>query len=623
VERSTPPSLSFLDEKLEDARARGLLRVRVAPGATSALSYCSNDYLGLAGRTGARERAGSGASRLVHGDLPVHARLEEACAGLVLQPHALTFTSGYAANVGLLAALAGPGDLIVSDAWNHASIVDGARLSRARIAVVPHLDIAATERALAGRHGGRAFVVTESYFSMDADSPDLAGLRKVCDTHGAALLVDEAHALGVLGPEGRGLCAEAGVRADAVVGTFGKAFGAAGAFVAGCAALQAWLWNRARPFVFSTGLAPVLAATALEGVLLAGREPERRRRLLEATRQMRSGMLELGVTLGGHGPIMPWVVGEPAAAMALAEALGAEGYDVRAIRPPTVPEGSARLRLTVTAAHGAEEVGGFLEAVKRLQARGIGTRPLLQSARKDRADGEPEGGAARVRKPGPLVVVTGTGTEIGKTHVAEALLRAWGRHEPEARLVGLKPVESGVSAEAKTDAARLASASTFHVKQSGYALRAPLSPHLAARAEGIEIDLGRVLASVDGARREADGVILELPGGLFTPIAPGKSNADLLATLSPDCVLLVAPNRLGVLHDVAAATRAARTIPVRIHGVILNAPETADASTGSNAAELTTTTGAVLLATLPRAPSAELATLLDWPRIVQGTPADR
>jgi 8-amino-7-oxononanoate synthase len=550
----------------------------------------------------------------------VHARLERASADLVRQAQALTFTSGYAANVGVLSALAGPGDLIVSDALNHASIVDGARLSRARIVIVRHLDIASTERALEGRRTGRAFVVTESYFSMDGDSPDLRALRRVCDAHGAALVVDEAHALGVLGPDGRGLCAEAGIQADVLVGTYGKAFGAAGAFVAGCAALSAWLWNRSRPFVFSTGLSPVLAATALDGLDRARQEPERRRRVLEAAQRLRRGMLGLGITLRGHGPIMPWVVGESDAAMAVAEALRSEGFDVRAIRPPSVSAGSARLRLTVTAAHRAEEVDRFLEAVRRLLARervstgGVGRAAVAASP------SGTAGGVASVRRGSlaPLWVVAGTGTGIGKTHVAEALLRAWAQHRPGARLVGLKPIESGVSGGTATDAERLASASTFHVKQEGYALSAPLSPHLAAREEGLVIDLDHVAALVARARDGSDGVLLELPGGLFTPIAPGKSNADLAAAIAPTFVLLVAPDRLGVLHEVAAATRAAATVPLRIHGVILVAPATPDPSSGRNAAELFATAGIPVIASVPRATTTEIALMPEWLSLLSG-----
>jgi 8-amino-7-oxononanoate synthase len=366
VKRATPAGLGFLDDALARAKERDLLRERPAPIDGRGLSYGSNDYLGLAAELGPSEASGAGASRLVTGDRPIHARLEEAAAELVGHASALVFTSGYAANVGLMSALAGPGDLVVSDALNHASIIDGARLSRARVEVVPHRDVGAVEAALRARTEKRAFVVTESYFSMDADSPDLAALRAVCDRHGAALVVDEAHALGVLGPDGRGLCAEAGVAADAVVGTFGKAFGAGGAFVAGCPSLVSWLWNRARSFVFSTGLSPTVAAAALQGLRRADAEPDRRRRVLGAATLLREGMLHLGLEPAGAGPIVPWVLGEAGRALRMAEALRERGLEVRAIRPPSVPAGTARIRLTVTAHHGSADIEralGHLSAV--------------------------------------------------------------------------------------------------------------------------------------------------------------------------------------------------------------------------------------------------------------------
>jgi 8-amino-7-oxononanoate synthase len=356
VKQETPAALRFLDAAIQQARDRDLLRSRPPPAEERALSFCSNDYLGLATELAPPEAGGAGASRLVSGDRPVHARLEEASAALVGQASALAFTSGYAANVGLLSALAGPGDLVVSDALNHASIIDGARLSRARVAVVPHLDLEAVDAALRARPETRAFVVTESYFSMDADSPDLIALRQVCDAHDAALLVDEAHALGVLGPDGRGLCAEAGVRADAVVGTFGKAFGAGGAFVSGCPALVTWLWNRARSFVFSTGLSPVVAAAALQGLRRAQAEPARRLQVRRAAAMLREGLGDLGVRPWGSGHIVPWVLGTPARALRVAAALTERGLEVRAIRPPSVPDGTARIRLTVTARHAAADV---------------------------------------------------------------------------------------------------------------------------------------------------------------------------------------------------------------------------------------------------------------------------
>jgi 8-amino-7-oxononanoate synthase len=369
VKHGTPPALGFLDDALTDAAKDGLLRERLPPSHAGP-SFASNDYLGLAARLAAGHAAGSGASRLITGERQEHVDLERAIAELVQLPAALAFSSGYAANVGLLSALVRPDDLVVSDALNHASIIDGIRLSRARTAVVPHLDLGAVESALRDRGRGHAFVVTESYFSMDADSPDLPALRALCDAHGAALIVDEAHALGTLGREGRGLCAQTGVVPDALVGTFGKAFGAAGAFVAGCPSLVSWLWNRARSFVFSTGISPAVAAAALDGIRTAQLEPSRRERLSAVAAQLREGLASLGVHPKGLGHIVPWVVGDPRAALELAAALRTGGVDARAIRPPSVAAGTARLRLTVTALHSPNDIERALSAFARLRSEG-------------------------------------------------------------------------------------------------------------------------------------------------------------------------------------------------------------------------------------------------------------
>lgn len=297
---------------------------------------------------------GAGASRLIAGEHQEHQELERFLAEWLQLEAALVFTSGYAANVGLLSAIAGRGDLVVSDERNHASIIDGIRLSRAEVEIVPHLDVAATERALA-RHAesaapGRRWIVTEGYFSMDADSPDLRALRALCDQYDAALLVDEAHSLGVLGPGGRGVCAEQEVEPDAVIGTFGKAFGAGGAFVAGPAILVEWLWNRARSFVFSTGLSPVVAALALANARTALARPELRARTAAAAVRLRSGLAEAGVTALGYGHVIPVVLGDPAAALRISQALAERGIRAQAIRPPTVAPGTSRLRLAASAA---------------------------------------------------------------------------------------------------------------------------------------------------------------------------------------------------------------------------------------------------------------------------------
>jgi 8-amino-7-oxononanoate synthase len=334
------------------------------------VTFCSNDYLGLASRLAPAHPAGAGGSRLVSGEREEHLRLERAAADYVGLPAALAFSSGYAANLGLMSALAGPGDLVVSDALNHASIIDGIRLSRARVAIVPHCAPEAIERALGERGGARAFVVTESYFSMDADSPDLAALRMICDAVGAALIVDEAHALGVLGPQGKGLCARAGIQPDALVGTFGKAFGAAGAFVAGCPSLISWLWNRARPFVFSTGLSPAVAAAAHAGLRAAAEEPDRRARVLAGAIRFRRALEALGVQALGQGPIIPWVVGDESRALRVAKGLLDRGIDARAIRPPSVSDGTSRIRFTITANHTDDDIDRAAGAVAAVLADG-------------------------------------------------------------------------------------------------------------------------------------------------------------------------------------------------------------------------------------------------------------
>jgi 8-amino-7-oxononanoate synthase len=375
VKQETPAALAFLEPALVGLESVGLLRSRNAGRARGLVSFCSNDYLGLAGRPAPAAASGAGAARLVSGDLPIHHELEQMAAELVAEPTALVFTSGYAANVGLLASLAGPGDLIVSDALNHASIIDGARLSRARVAVVPHLELSAVDSALRTQGPGRSFVVTESYFSMDADSPDLKELRGICDARGAALLVDEAHALGVLGPGGRGLCAAAGIHADALVGTFGKAFGAGGAFVAGCTALTTWLWNRARSFVFSTGLSPSVSAAALAGLRAAAGEADRRVAVAARSGEFRARLLAMGLLPGGHGHIVPWVIGRPEDALRAAAVLAECGVDVRAIRPPSVPTGTARLRFTLSATHTGADVERAAEAVAEALRQGIACAP--------------------------------------------------------------------------------------------------------------------------------------------------------------------------------------------------------------------------------------------------------
>lgn len=363
----TPPPLTHLVDALGGLAKADLLRER-PPHPVGGVSFCSNDYLGLASRVVGGVSAGAGASRLVAGEHPEHRALEGRLAGWLGVEACLLFTSGYAANVGVVSALAdAPEDLILSDALNHASIVDGCRLSRAEVIVYPHLDLSAVEGHLRRRRRRRAWVITESYFSMDADSPDLPALRRLCDEHGAALIVDEAHALGVLGPGGRGLLAASQVQAEVTIGTLGKAFGGGGAFVGGCPALIAWLWNRARTFVFSTGLSPVLARAGREALEAVEGDPSLREQALERAGDLRGGLARLGHRVLGYGHIVPWVVGDARAAMTFATQLQREGLAVQAIRPPSVPAGTSRLRLTASASQSRPDVARLVEAIARLQ----------------------------------------------------------------------------------------------------------------------------------------------------------------------------------------------------------------------------------------------------------------
>jgi 8-amino-7-oxononanoate synthase len=359
--------LGFLEADLAAAEASDLLRPRAEPWTGAIPSFCSNDYLGLGAKgLAVEDRAGAGASRLITGEQPAHRDAERLLATWVGLDDALLFTSGYAANLGLLSSLARAGDVVVSDALNHASIIDGARLSKARVVVTPHGDLDAVERALGTRTEARAFVAVESYFSMDADSPDLGRLRALTTAHGAALLVDEAHALGVLGPNGRGLCAAAGIVPDALIGTLGKAIGVQGGFVAGSRELTLWLWNRARSFVFSTGASPLLARAVLASAERARAAEADREHVRHLADRLRRGLGALGLDVRGYGHIVPWVVGSPKRAIDIANALRHRGFDVRGIRPPTVPDGSSRLRLTVTAAHDDAAIDALLDAIGRV-----------------------------------------------------------------------------------------------------------------------------------------------------------------------------------------------------------------------------------------------------------------
>lgn len=380
-------SLAWITDALHDLSEQGLLRrrrvTRVTPdgtceiGTRRVLDFASNDYLNLAGdprivaaavealRTGT---VGARASPLVSGRSEWHERLELAIAAFEGQPDALLFPTGMAANVGTIAALCGPGDLILCDKANHASLVDGCRLSQAQMRVYRHDDLTVLERELKKDDSiRRRWIITDSVFSMDGDIAPLPDLCDIAERNDVQLIVDEAHATGVLGDNGRGACEALGVedRVAVRIGTLSKAVGAQGGFVAGPTHLIEYLWNRARTQIYSTALSPAVcaAATAAFGIIAA--EPWRRHRLDEASKFFRQQLRLAGVetVTSATAPIVPVILHDPAAAVDVADRLEQRGFLVGAIRPPTVPRGTSRLRIVVTSAHKDEDLARLATAI--------------------------------------------------------------------------------------------------------------------------------------------------------------------------------------------------------------------------------------------------------------------
>ena len=386
-----------LEAALEARRARQLYRQRLtlesAQGAEvriagrPCVNFASNDYLGLAADpevtaafvAGAqRWGVGGGASHLISGHGGAHQALEEALAEFTGRPRALLFSTGYMANVGVINALAGSGDLVLQDRLNHASLLDGGFLCRARFERYPHGDLEALETLLGGTLAGRRLVITDGVFSMDGDLAPLPELVALSNRHDAWLMVDDAHGFGVLGAQGGGLVEDCDLDLDAVpvlVGTLGKAFGTFGAFVAGSEALIETLIQFARTYIYTTALPPAIAAATLVSLRLVQTQHWRRERLQELIAQFRAGAAARGIPLlASQTPIQPVPIGDSGVAVAIAARLRAAGYLVGGIRPPTVPAGTARLRIALSAAHHPQQVEGLLEALAlawREEAMGV------------------------------------------------------------------------------------------------------------------------------------------------------------------------------------------------------------------------------------------------------------
>ena len=359
---------------------------RVVLDGKPVLLLCSNNYLGLADHPRLREAAaeaamrwgvGAGASRLVSGTMTVHRRLEERLAAFKGTETALLFGSGYLANVGVVSALAGPGDVVFSDELNHASIIDGCRLSRADTAVYRHADVEHLEWCIEQSGGRGGVIVTDSVFSMDGDIAPLEDLVDLAQRYGLRLVVDEAHGTGAVGPDGRGAVADAGLEGevDVVVGTLGKALGSYGAFAACDAQTAQYLTNCARSLIFSTAPPPPAVAGALAGLELLAEQPRRVEKLQANADALRAELAREGFDVAGSGTqIVPIIVGDAAMAMRICEAALERGVFAQAIRPPTVPEGTSRLRLTVMASHTKSELRDAARTIGRAALQ-CGFRP--------------------------------------------------------------------------------------------------------------------------------------------------------------------------------------------------------------------------------------------------------
>ncbi|HEY4261868.1 MAG TPA: 8-amino-7-oxononanoate synthase [Schlesneria sp.] len=381
-------SSAWITAALAQLAADGLLRrrrvTRLLPngqcevGSRRVLDFASNDYLDLARDPRVVAAAaealsisgiGARASALVCGRTQWHEQLEQRIARFEGQAEALLFPTGMAANMGTITALCGADDLILCDRFNHASLIDGCRLSQAKVRVYRHDDLATLEREFAkGDSIRRRWIVTDTVFSMDGDLAPLPELCDIAERFDAALIVDEAHGTGVFGEHGRGACEALGVegRVFARIGTLSKAIGAQGGFVSGSAELISLLWNCARTQVYSTALSPVVCAAATAAIEIIATEPDRRSRLLAASQFFRDQLQNAGISTvaGSTGPIIPVVLHDPKAAIALATQLEERDFLVGAIRPPTVPRGTSRLRVVVTTAHQREDLVRLALAIR-------------------------------------------------------------------------------------------------------------------------------------------------------------------------------------------------------------------------------------------------------------------
>lgn len=547
-----------LAREREQRTARGLAREVVDPSALGA-DFTSNDYLGLArdpalieaARAALVHGAGGRASRLLGGGSALDLEVERAAADWLDAEDALLFPSGYHANLGLFGALVRPGDVVLSDELNHASIVDGLRLARARVVVYRHTDALDLERKLGalGR-GGALLVATESVFSMDGDLAPLGAIADACARFGAGLVVDEAHAIGLLGPQGAGAWAALGPQRarDPVLAarvlTGGKALGASGALVVCGAAVRAALVDRARSFAFTTAAPPAAVGALRAGIERARDAHALRERVLSLARRL---ALSLGLP-SPAGAIVPFVVGGAEEALAAARELRERGLEVRAVRPPTVPEGSSRLRLVCHASNSDAQIESLVAGLRALAL--------------------PRAGAAAPAAGAEVLVVSGTDTGVGKTVVAALLARAAARR---GRAGYLKPVQTGT--ESDTEAVGHLAGAALRLAEPAHAFPLPASPHEAALAAGARVDVERIERALARERDALAGgrLIVELAGGLLVPWTLELTQLEWLArTRLP--LVLVARSGLGTLNHTLLSLEALRARHLEPRALFLVGP---------------------------------------------------
>ena len=380
-------SLEWIKGELKAIRAKNLFRTlteiasgqspEILIGGKKHILLASNNYLGLstdprvmeaAARALSEYGTGSGGSRLVSGSSDLHAELERKIARFKSTEAAILFSSGYLANVGTIATLVGEGDTVFSDELNHASIIDGCRLSRARVRVYPHLDTESLRRMVSrSRGGGKRLIVTDTVFSMDGDLADLGEICSISERYGCMLMVDEAHAMGVLGEKGSGATEHFGIeqRVPVVMGTLSKAVGSVGGYVAGSRSLVDFIRNRVRSYIFDTSLPAASLAASIESIGIIEREPERRRHLMELVDRFKAGLSGMGFNvLSSRSAIVPVLTGEPEATLALASALRDRGIYTPAVRPPSVPAGRCRIRASLMATHTEDQISRALEGFR-------------------------------------------------------------------------------------------------------------------------------------------------------------------------------------------------------------------------------------------------------------------